>query len=145
MIMCPIAHVPHPPRYPISIFNITHDTPLPMCPVAHIKKDVKLSQRCQAVRKMSSCQKDVKLSKRCQMSKSQTHKTMEEAFFPRPEVTSSSAYLHTSKGRRKAKMADFVWRIGNFSNIPTLVSQRSYHISSQTRWHPLAPNKTFLQ
>ena len=66
------------------------------------------------------------------------------AFFPRPEVTSLSANLHTSKGR-KAKMANFIWRIGNFSNIPTLVSQRSYHISSQTRWHPLAPDKTFLQ
>ena len=105
----PITHVPHPPRCPISIFSINHDThvpkllscaplpmcpipqgtpslslilhmiplcpyvPLPMCPVTHIKKDVKLSKRCQAVKKMSSCQKDVKLSKRCQMSKSQTH------------------------------------------------------------------------
>ena len=68
-----------------------------------------------------------------------------DTLFPRPEVTSSSANLHTSKERRKAKMAAFVWRIGNFSNIPTLVSQCSYHISSQTRWHPLAPNKTFLQ
>ena len=68
MIMCPIAHVPHPRRYPISIFNITHDTPLPMCPVAHvscshIKKDVKLSERCQAIKKMSSYQKDVKCQK----------------------------------------------------------------------------------
>ena len=42
-------------------------------------------------------------------------------------------------------MADFVWRIGNFSNIPTLVSQHSYQISSQTRWHPLASDKTLLQ
>ena len=57
MIMCPIAHVPHPPRSPISIFNINHDTPLAMCPVAHMSK------------KMSSCQKDVKLSKRCQVVK----------------------------------------------------------------------------
>ena len=39
-------------------------------------------------------------------------------------------------------MADFIWRIGNFSNIPTLVSQHSYQISSQTRLHPLAPDKT---
>ena len=67
-----------------------------------------------------------------------------DMLFSRPEVTSLSANLHMSKGR-KVKMADFVWRIGNFSNIPTLVSQRSYHISSQTRWHPLAPDKTFLQ
>ena len=69
LLMCPIGHVPHPPRYPISIFNINHDIPLPMshCPCPYVKKDVKLSK------KMSSCQKDVKLSKRCQMSKSQTH------------------------------------------------------------------------
>ena len=64
--MCPITHVPHPPRYLISIFNINHDTPLPMshCPCV-------LLPICP--RKMLSCQKDVKLSKRCQMSKSQTH------------------------------------------------------------------------
>ena len=41
-------------------------------------------------------------------------------------------------------MADFVWRIGNFFNIPTLVSQHSYQISNQTRWHPLATDKTYL-
>ena len=41
-------------------------------------------------------------------------------------------------------MADFVWRIGNFSNIPTLVSQRSYQILNQRRWHPLATDKTYL-
>ena len=99
LTMCPMTHVPHPPRCPISIFSINHDThlptlwscaqlpmcpipqgtpslslilhmiplcpcvPLPMCPVAHIKKDVKLSERCQAVKKMSSCQKDVKCQK----------------------------------------------------------------------------------
>ena len=51
--MCPIAHVPHPPRYPISIFNIKHDTLLPMCPIAHVSC-------CPYVKKMSSCQKDVK-------------------------------------------------------------------------------------
>ena len=56
--MCPIGHVPHPPRYPISIFNINHDTPLPTC-----------QKICQVVKKMSSYQKDVKLSKRCQKVK----------------------------------------------------------------------------
>ena len=57
--------MPHPPRCPISIFSINHDTPLS---IAHMskkmlscQKDVKLSK------KMSSCQKDVKLLK------SQTH------------------------------------------------------------------------
>ena len=57
MIMCPIAHVPHPPRYPISIFNNIYDTPLPMshCPC--------VQERCQVVKKMSSCQKDVKCQK----------------------------------------------------------------------------------
>ena len=65
--MCPITHVPHPPRCPISIFSINHDTHLPMCPIAH------MSKICQVVKKMSSCQKDVKLSKRCQISKSETH------------------------------------------------------------------------
>ena len=38
-----------------------------------------------------------------------------------------------------------VWRIGQNSNFPPLISQHSYQISSQTRWHPLAPDKTFLQ
>ena len=38
-----------------------------------------------------------------------------------------------------------VWRIGQNLNFPPLISQRSYQISSQTRWHPLAPDKTFLQ
>ena len=66
--MCPIAHVPHPSRYPISIFNITHDTPLPICPIAHVSCYT-YQKRCQVVRKMSSCQKDVKLSKRCQVVK----------------------------------------------------------------------------
>ena len=63
--MCPITHVPHPPRYPISIFNINHDTLLPMfhCPCPYVKKDVKLSKRCQVVKKMSSCLKDVKCQK----------------------------------------------------------------------------------
>ena len=42
--------MPHPPRCPISIFSINHDTPLPMSPIAHMSK------------KMSSCQKDVKKS-----------------------------------------------------------------------------------
>ena len=60
--MCPIAYVPHPPRYPISIFNINHDTLLPMshcqCVLLPICQD-----RCQVVKKMSSCQKDVKCQK----------------------------------------------------------------------------------
>ena len=30
------------------------------------KNDVKMSKRCQNVKKMSKCQKDVKMSKRCQ-------------------------------------------------------------------------------
>ena len=38
-----------------------------------LESNVKLSTKCQLIKKMSSCQKDVKLSKRCQMSKSQTH------------------------------------------------------------------------
>ena len=60
--MCPITHVPHPPRYLISIFNINYDTPLPMshCPCV-------LLPICP--RKMLSCQKDVKLSKRSQVVK----------------------------------------------------------------------------
>ena len=65
LTMCPITHVPHPPRCPISIFSINHDTHLPTFPICQ--------KRCQVVKKVSSCQKDVKLSKRCQMSKSQTH------------------------------------------------------------------------
>ena len=71
LTMCPTTHVPHPPRCPISIFHINHDTPLPMCPIAHVfccpyvicQKNVKLSKRCQAVKKMSRCQKDVKCQK----------------------------------------------------------------------------------
>ena len=67
--ICPnYYHVPHPSRYPISIFNITHDTPLPICPIAHVSCYT-YQKRCQVVRKMSSCQKDVKLSKRCQVVK----------------------------------------------------------------------------
>ena len=38
-----------------------------------------------------------------------------------------------------------LWRNGQNSNFPPLISQRFYQISSQTRWHPLAPDKTFLQ
>ena len=57
LTMCPTAHVPHPPRCPISIFSINHDTHLPTFPIAHMSK------------KMSSCQKAVKLSKRCQVVK----------------------------------------------------------------------------
>ena len=38
-----------------------------------------------------------------------------------------------------------VWRIGQYSNFHPLISQHSYQITSQMRWHPLAPDKTFLQ
>ena len=60
--MCPIAHVPHPPRSPICICSINQYTiypcaPLAMCRIAHVSK------RCQVVKKMSSCQKDVKCQK----------------------------------------------------------------------------------
>ena len=60
--MCPIAHVIHcpcapSPRCPISICSISQDTPLPMCPIAHVSK------RCQVIKKMSSCQKQVKCQK----------------------------------------------------------------------------------
>ena len=54
---CPINHVPHPPRCPICIFSINHDTHLPTFPIAH------MSKRCQVIKKMSSCQKDVKCQK----------------------------------------------------------------------------------
>ena len=65
--------------------------------------------------------------------------------FFRLEVT-LQPHLHTNKhkveGRRKPKMAKS--GIGENSNISTLISQCSYHISSQMRWHPLAPDKTYL-
>ena len=38
-----------------------------------------------------------------------------------------------------------LWRNGQNSTFPPLISQRFYQISSQTRRHPLAPDKTFLQ
>ena len=38
-----------------------------------------------------------------------------------------------------------VWRIGQYSNFASQITRRSYQITSQTRWHPLAPDKTFLQ
>ena len=67
--MCPIAHVPHWPCAPLAMCPIPQGTPslssiltmIPLCPCpianAHMS------------RKMSSCQKDVKLSKRCQVVK----------------------------------------------------------------------------
>ena len=66
--MCPIAHVPHPQGTPslsliLHMISLCPCVPLPMCSVAHIKKDVKLSERCQAVKKMAICQKDVKCQK----------------------------------------------------------------------------------
>ena len=57
LTMCPMTHVPHPLRCPISIFSINHDTHLPTFLIAHMSK------------KVSSCQKDVKLLKRCQVVK----------------------------------------------------------------------------
>ena len=89
--MCPIAHVPYPPRSP-SLSPVLTNIPLypcallPMCPIAHVPYPQGASPlcninhpfthvpHCPCVKKMSSCQKDVKLSKRCQMSKSQTHR-----------------------------------------------------------------------
>ena len=38
-----------------------------------------------------------------------------------------------------------VWRTSKSSNILTLISQRSYQIRRKSSWHPLAPDKTFLQ
>ena len=66
-----VAHCPSP-MCPISIFSINHDTHLPTFPIAHMSK------------KMSSCQKAVKLSKRCQVVKKMSNvrksntQTMEE-------------------------------------------------------------------
>ena len=67
MIMCPIAHVPHWPCAPSPMCPIPQGAPslsliltmIPYCPcpIAHISKN------------MSSCQKDVKLSKKCQVVK----------------------------------------------------------------------------
>ena len=73
--MCPTAHVPYcpcallpmcpipqgPPSVPVVLTNIpfTHVpqcpcAPLPTCHIAHVPKDVKLSKRCQIVKKMSN-------------------------------------------------------------------------------------------
>ena len=38
-----------------------------------------------------------------------------------------------------------VWRIGKYFNFLPLISQRSYQITSQMRWHPLGTDKTLLQ
>ena len=38
-----------------------------------------------------------------------------------------------------------LWRNGQNSNFPPLISQRFYQITSQTRWHLVATDKTFLQ
>ena len=67
--MCPIAHVPHWPCTPSPMCPIPQGAPslssvltmIPICP--HVKKYVKLSKRCQVIKKMSSCQKDVKCQK----------------------------------------------------------------------------------
>ena len=61
--MCPIPQGTPSLSLILHMIPLCPCVPLPMCPVAHIKKDVKLSERCQAVKKMSSCQKDVKCQK----------------------------------------------------------------------------------
>ena len=72
--ICPhYDHVPNCPCAPLPMCPIPQGTPslslilhmiplcpyvpLPMCNVAHIKKNVKLSERCQAVKKMSNVKK----------------------------------------------------------------------------------------
>ena len=71
--MCPITHVPHYPCMTSSMCPIPQGAssvstkiplcpcgPLPMCPIAHVLKclkDVKLSKRCQVVKKMSNVKK----------------------------------------------------------------------------------------
>ena len=61
--MCPIPQGIPSLSLILHMIPLCPYVPLPMCPVAHIKKDVKLSERCQAVKKMSICQKDVKCQK----------------------------------------------------------------------------------
>ena len=65
--MCPIAPCALPPRCLTSMCNINHPfTDVPHCPCTPLfmcQKDVKLSKRCQIVKKMSNCQKDVKCQK----------------------------------------------------------------------------------
>ena len=71
--MCQIAHVPHCPCAPSPMYPIPQGTPslsltltvIPLCPcpIAHVsycpyvKIDVKLSKRCQVVKKMSNVKK----------------------------------------------------------------------------------------
>ena len=54
----------------------------------------------------------------------------------------SQPHLHTSKHEA---LCWPVWRIQFQSNFPPVISQCSYQITSQMRWHPLATDKTFLQ
>ena len=61
--MCPIPQGTPSLSLILHMIPLCPCAPLPMCPVAHIKKDVKLSERCQALKKMSSYQKDVKCQK----------------------------------------------------------------------------------
>ena len=64
--MCPI------PQGTPSLSSIL--TMISLCPCPYVKKDVKLSKRCQAVKKMSSCQKDVKKSNTWTMEEVQKKK-----------------------------------------------------------------------
>ena len=63
--MCHIAHVPHWPCAPSPMCPIPQGTPslssiltmISLCPCPYVKKDVKLSKRCQVVKKMSNVKK----------------------------------------------------------------------------------------
>ena len=70
--MCPIAHVPYCPCALLPMcptpkvphLYVQYYPPLyPCAPLLMCQKDVKLSKRCQIVKKMSNCQKDVKCQK----------------------------------------------------------------------------------
>ena len=56
------------------------------------------------------------------------------------DITALFAY----KNEHKAPCRP-VWRIGKNLNFLPLISQRSYQITSQARWHPLVTDKTLLQ
>ena len=55
--MCPIPQGTPSLSLILHMIPLCPCAPLPMCPVAHIKKDVKLSKRCQVVKKMSNVKK----------------------------------------------------------------------------------------
>ena len=79
--MCPIAHVPHSPRCPISTCSINQDTPLLMCPIVHTcvllpmcQKDVKLSKRCKVVKKCQVVKKMLNIKKSNTWTMEEVHK-----------------------------------------------------------------------